>query len=150
MCTFDLGRTFDAITCLFSSVGYLPSLEALNAAVSRMAAHLSPGGVLVVEPWWSPDRFVDEYVSSQLVEEGTATVARVSHTRREGPDARHALMELHFVVADRTGIRHFQETHRIALFSQQEYLRAFALAGCDASFVEDVSTCCGLYVATRL
>jgi ubiquinone/menaquinone biosynthesis C-methylase UbiE len=149
MCTFELGRSFDAITCLFSSVGYLPSLDALNAAVSRMVAHLSPGGVLVIEPWWSPDRFLDNYVSSHLVEEAGTTVARVSHTRRESPDSRHAVMSLHFVVASPTGIRHFEETHRIALFTQAEYLTAFTLAGCKAEFVEDVSTYCGLYIATR-
>ena len=27
MTTFDLGRTFDAVTCMFSSIGYVGSLE---------------------------------------------------------------------------------------------------------------------------
>ena len=30
MLTFDLTRRFDVVTCLFSSVGYLRSVEALN------------------------------------------------------------------------------------------------------------------------
>lgn len=55
MRTFDLGRTFDAVTCLFSSVGYLRDDEELAAAIGRMAAHLSPGGVLVVDGWIRPD-----------------------------------------------------------------------------------------------
>ena len=45
MRTFDLGRTFDAVTCLFSSIGYLADLDELSTAVRRMAAHLAPGGV---------------------------------------------------------------------------------------------------------
>ena len=49
MRTFDLGRAFDAVTCLFSSVGYLATTDELDAAVGRMAAHLAPGGVLVID-----------------------------------------------------------------------------------------------------
>src|ERR671923_34446 len=48
---FDLGRRFDAVTCLFSSIGYVLTVEGLTAAVAAMARHLEPGGVLVVEPW---------------------------------------------------------------------------------------------------
>ena len=51
MRTFDLGRTFDAVTCLFSSVGYLRDEAELTQAVGRMAAHLAPGGVLVIDGW---------------------------------------------------------------------------------------------------
>lgn len=54
MRTFDLGRTFDAITCLFSAIGHAGSVEGLEAAVYTMARHLNPGGVLLVEPWLSP------------------------------------------------------------------------------------------------
>lgn len=147
MCTFTLDRTYDAITCLFSSVGYLPSLDALNAAIGRMVAHLAPGGVLVVEPWWTPDRYVDGYVSSQLIQEDWGAIARLSRTRRESD--RFVRMDLHFLHATADGVRHFQEDHRIALFTQAEYLTAFELAGCPATLVEDTSTYLGLYVAVK-
>ena len=39
MRTFDLGRTFDAVLCLFSAIGYVESDEELRAAVTRLAAH---------------------------------------------------------------------------------------------------------------
>lgn len=55
MRTLDLGRTFDAVTCLFSSIGYLADAEEMRAAVTRMAAHLAPGGVLVIDGWIRPD-----------------------------------------------------------------------------------------------
>src|ERR1700730_1388985 len=59
MRTFDLGRRFDVVTCLFSSIGYLKSPQELRAAIINMARHLQPGGVLIVEPWltdetWKP------------------------------------------------------------------------------------------------
>ena len=57
MLTFDLARQFDAVTCLSSSIAYVRTPEKLDAAVARMARHVAPGGVLVVEPFFDPDVF---------------------------------------------------------------------------------------------
>jgi SAM-dependent methyltransferase len=43
------GVTFDAVTCLFDSIGYPQSNEGVVAALSRMRAHLAPGGRVAVE-----------------------------------------------------------------------------------------------------
>ena len=51
MRSFDLGRRFDVVTCLFSSIGYMKSLHDLREAIINMARHLQPGGVLIIEPW---------------------------------------------------------------------------------------------------
>ncbi|MBE1530507.1 class I SAM-dependent methyltransferase [Actinomadura algeriensis] len=147
MRTFRLPRAFDAVTCLFSSIAYLGTREGMVAAVDRMAAHLVPGGVLIVEPWWSPDRFIDKYVSSDVVGEDGRSVARVSRTRRTG--AKQAEMEVHFVMADPSRIHHFSETHTIALFTREEHLDAFRRSGCTAEFVEGGPSGTGLYVAVR-
>ena len=44
MTAFDLGRRFDVVTCLFSSIGYVGTVERLDQAIATMAAHLEPGG----------------------------------------------------------------------------------------------------------
>jgi len=54
MTSFALDRRFDVVTCLFSSIGYVGTVERLNNAVAAMSAHLNSGGVLIVEPWLSP------------------------------------------------------------------------------------------------
>src|SRR5438067_67243 len=59
---FDLGRRFDAVTCLFSAIGYMLTVEELAAAVASMARHLEPGGVLLVEPWLEPEAVVTPHV----------------------------------------------------------------------------------------
>ena len=41
----DLGRTFDAVVCLFSSIGYVGTEERLRAAIGSMARHAAPGGM---------------------------------------------------------------------------------------------------------
>jgi SAM-dependent methyltransferase len=46
----DLGsERFDAITCLFDSIGYPQTNEGVLAALERARVHLAPGGTLVVE-----------------------------------------------------------------------------------------------------
>ena len=55
---FHLGRLFDAVTCLFGSIGYAGTPDGLHQAIGSMARHLKPGGVLIVEPWLMPPAFV--------------------------------------------------------------------------------------------
>lgn len=143
---FDLGRRFDAVTCLFSAIGYLASAAELRAAAAAMARHLVPGGVLVVEPLWRPDQFLDGHVSAQVLEHDGQTLSRVSHSTRTGRTAR---MEIHYLVADRTGVRHFAETHLNTLFTHEEYLDAVTDAGCAAEFLPDGPAGRGLLVGIR-
>jgi SAM-dependent methyltransferase len=50
MCELDLGDArFDAVTCLFDSIGYPQSGERVIAALAGAGRHLADGGVLAVE-----------------------------------------------------------------------------------------------------
>ena len=53
--TFELDGLFDVAVSLFSGIGYLTELEDLRSAIVNMAAHLTPGGVLLIEGWVKPD-----------------------------------------------------------------------------------------------
>jgi SAM-dependent methyltransferase len=143
---FDLGRRFDAVVCMFTAIGYLPTLPDMRAAVACMSRHLAQGGVLVVEPWWFPDRFIDGYVAGDLAADGERTVARISHSTRRGRTTR---MDVRFVVGDASGIREFTEIDLLTLFTLEEYLAAFADAGCPAEYVESDWTARGLFIAER-
>ena len=55
MVKFDLGRGFDVVTCLFSSIGYVKTHDNLSRALACMTRHLLPGGLLIIEPWFTPD-----------------------------------------------------------------------------------------------
>ncbi|GAA2617439.1 class I SAM-dependent methyltransferase [Actinomadura fulvescens] len=144
---FDLGRTFDAVACMFTAIGYLRSLDDMRSAVRSMARHLEPGGVLVVEPWWFPERFIDGYVAGDLAQSGSRTVARVSHSTRQGRTTR---MEVKFLVGDSTGIREFTEVDLLTLFTLEEYLAAFADAGCPAEFVQVAWSERGMFIGRRV
>jgi len=48
------GPSADAATCLFDSIGYLQTNEAIGSALLAIARHLRAGGVLVLEYWHAP------------------------------------------------------------------------------------------------
>lgn len=145
---FELGQTFDAVCCLFSTIAYLTSKAELDAAVECMARHLSPGGVLVLEPWWFPQNFLDGYVSHAAVRGNGCTVVRVSHSRRSGDVVRQ---EAHFIVANSSGIRHIEDVQRLTLFTRRDYLTAFTHSGCTVEYLEgdDALSDRGLFVDIR-
>ena len=123
---FDLGRRFDAVTCLFSSIGYLRTPEELAAALAAMARHLEPGGVLVVDPWFFPDAWRDGHVTALAASDDGVAIARVSTSHRLG---RISLLDYHYTVATSEGVDRFTERHELALFTQQEYEAALREAG---------------------
>ncbi|MCO1574791.1 class I SAM-dependent methyltransferase [Crossiella sp. SN42] len=141
---FDLGRTFHAVTCMFSSIGYMADQDELDRALAAFARHTEPGGVIVIEPWWTPEKFLDGYVGGDVVRVDGRTIARVSHSRREG-DYTH--MDVHYTVAEPDkGIEHFTDTHVITLFTREQYETAFERAGCVVEFVEGGPSGRGLFV----
>ena len=127
MRTFDLGRTFDVVTCLFSSIGYMATVAELDAALARMAAHLAPGGLLVVDGWvkaeaWLPGVNVHAIANS----DDETAVARVSRTQRDG-DRTH--LEMRYLIATADGFTETAEHHTLTLFDDAAYTAAFRSAG---------------------
>jgi ubiquinone/menaquinone biosynthesis C-methylase UbiE len=141
MRSFRIDARFDAVVCMFSSIGYLSTTEDLDRALSSMSRHLTPGGVVVVEPWWTPETFADRYVSGHVVTRDGRTVARVSHSTRDGDVTR---MEIHYLVADGEGIRHHSEIDRLTLYTAEQYEDAFVRAGAKVEYVPNAGP--GYYV----
>ncbi|MFF5707137.1 class I SAM-dependent DNA methyltransferase [Streptomyces sp. NPDC012794] len=147
MRSFDLGETFDAVVCMFSSIGYLRTVEDLDSAVRAMTRHLVEDGVLAIEPWYFPDNFLPGYVSTHAFKDGDQGISRVSHSTREGNVTR---MEIHYVVADAgTGIQHRSEVDYLTLFSREEYTNAFRKSGLDVEYVETGGGRPGFFLGTR-
>ena len=57
MLELELERRFDVLTCLFSAIAALVTPDKLLAAVGRMASHLKTGGLLLIEPFFTPDQY---------------------------------------------------------------------------------------------
>jgi SAM-dependent methyltransferase len=129
--TLDLGRTFDAVTCLFSSIGYAHTPDRLDAAIASMGRHLAPGGVLVVEPWFRRSAIDPGRVTGLVRETDDVVVARTSRMSLRGDISE---LEFAYLVTTTTGSEWFTETHVAGLYDPDRYLEAARRAGLDAEF----------------
>jgi SAM-dependent methyltransferase len=146
MRSMDLGRLFDAVVCLYSVVGYLLTADDLDRGVAAMARHLVPEGVLVVEPWFSAERWLEleeGQVGINLVEPDGELLVRMVRCWSEGPLSH---MEMHYLRGSSSSIDHLVEHHRLRLYSDNEYRAAFARAGLAVERVEPGPSGRGLYV----
>lgn len=126
MCGLDLGERFDAVTCLFSSIGYVGSVERLRRAVAAMATHLVPGGVLVVEPWFQPGEWSVGHVSGLYVDRPSLKAARLCVSDRRDDVA---VLDFEYLFATPGGVEHRTEHHELTLFTWEQYRDAFEAAG---------------------
>ncbi|HLL66956.1 MAG TPA: class I SAM-dependent methyltransferase [Micromonosporaceae bacterium] len=124
---FTLGADFDAVVCLFSAIGYTRSDQELRAAVTAMTAHLSTGGVLVIEPWYTPDAHRSGAVHHVVAHTPERTIVRLSYSSHQDRQSR---LLMHYLIGDASGINHFTDEHHLTLFTNEEYTAAVTDAGC--------------------
>jgi SAM-dependent methyltransferase len=146
MMDFDLGRRFDVVTCLFSSIAYVRTAERMSAAVANLARHVAPGGALVVEPWRTPDQFVSGLVFLQTHEEEALKAVRISRSWAEGT---LSILEFSYLIGTPDGVRHAQERHEIGMFTHREMADALEAAGLRVSYDPRGLIGRGLYVGIR-
>lgn len=142
---FDLGRRFDIVTCLFSSIGYMEEPDQLRQAIATMARHLTPGGLLVVEPWFHPHQFFDGHVAGEMHTGEKLKIARIGRSWTEGPIS---VMEMHHMVGTPECVETFVELHRMGLYTDGEYRAAFEAAGLRVEHDAEGLMGRGLYVGS--
>jgi SAM-dependent methyltransferase len=145
MVDFALGRSYDAVLCLFSSIGYVRTLENVRRTLACFRRHLAPGGVVVVEPWFAPDAWQAGRVYTRTVEADGVHVCRMTHSVvRDGLSVLH----FHYLIGRPQGIEHRREVHELGLFTRAEMERCFVEAGLEGvEHDPDGLTGRGLFVA---
>lgn len=127
MIDFDLSRTFDVVTCLFSSIAYVKTADNMRSAVRTMKRHLSPGGILLIEPWFSPQDYWTGTITGNYVDEPELKIAWM-YTSDEPKDL-IATLDIHYLVGTLTGVQHFTERHEFGLFSDGDHRAALEDVG---------------------
>ena len=146
MVDFDIDRSFDVITCLFSAIGYVQTLPRLNQAMRTIAKHLRPGGMTIIEPWFGPGDLDVGKVHAAFVDEPGLKIARMNINRVEG---KMSYLDFHYMVGMPAGIEYFTETHAIGLFSHEEYLQAVQDAGLKVVHDKEGLDGRGLYIGVK-
>jgi SAM-dependent methyltransferase len=125
LATADLGRTFDVVLLLDGAVGYVPPTR-IDQAITRLRRHLAPGGLLIIEPWFTPEDWTPG--RPHLVHHQCAGVFAL----RLGYGHPSGTIDFHTVIADSTGIRYFDERYDFTLWGKKDLQAALARAGLTA------------------
>jgi SAM-dependent methyltransferase len=128
-----LGRRFDVIICMFSSIGFVRTLEGLHKTMKNFAAHLDPGGVAIVEPWFSRETFWPGKVNAHFVDQPELKVAWFYTTAlRDGL----SVLSNRFLVATPEGFDSLEDEQVLGLFDPADYREAMAQAGLEVVLSE--------------
>jgi SAM-dependent methyltransferase len=146
MRTLDLGRRFDAVTCLFSAIGHLADASELERAIAAMASHLEPGGVLIVEPWLEPHAWVSGRLHLLTVDEPDVKIARVTVPSQRN---RTSIVDFHYLVATSDGVETLEERMELELFTTEEQLQAFERAGLEVEHDPEGLIGRGLFIGRK-
>ena len=147
MVDFHLDRRYDAVLCLGSSIGYVRTLPAVCRALACFREHLAATGVVIVEPWFTPDVLEDGRTATRTAETQGLRVVRVSRTELDG---RLSRLRFDYEIHGPDGVRLASEVHELGLFTTDEMLRSFDSSGLVARHDAKGLTGRGLFVATAI
>ena len=144
---FKLGRSYDVVLCLFSSIGYLLREADVVHAFQCFAAHVADDGVVIVEPWFTPEKWeTGRPWLSPPVDFPNLKICRMNVSDRRGD---LSLLHFHYLIATPAGVEYLREDHELALYTNEQLLKCFALAGLAASHEPVGLSGRGLYIARK-
>lgn len=132
MQNFSTKTKFEIIACLASSIGYLKNYSELKKTISNFARHISPGGLLVIEP---TQMTLENYKAGTpycMVHNGQdIKIARLTVAKKSGITA---ILQDHFLVAERNkSVISFQDTNKLAMFDQKKFIQIMQESGFETS-----------------
>lgn len=123
---FDLASTFDAMVCLYGSIGFVRTVDNLRASMRRMAAHLRPDGVALITPWSTVEEFQDLIVVD-AADRPDLKIARMEQVRLKAPKT--VEVTFHHLLGRNNEVTYHKQCMEIGLFSREEYVSAMTDAG---------------------
>lgn len=146
MTNFDIGTQFDIVICLFSAIGYVRTLRRLRLAIRSMARHLEPGGLLIVEPWFTPENWHPNTVHSLFIDDPELKIARVSTSFTQG---KLSVLDLHHLIGTPEGTEHVVEHHEMGLFETREMVAVMEGENLNVEYDPEGLTGRGLFLGSR-
>jgi SAM-dependent methyltransferase len=132
----DLGEArFDAVVCLFDSLNYLLEPERVQAALARVASHLTPGGTFIF------DVNTEYALAEGMFNQSCTRRDEALHYRwrsRYNHETRLCTVRMDFSYDPGTGVReNFVEVHKQRAYAKEELLTWLREAGFGETAVYD-------------
>jgi len=126
MVDFELGKRFDVVACLFSSIGYVRTLENFHRTVDTLARHVAPGGLLIIEPFFEPEQYWVDHLAVNVVDQPNLKIVWMYVQKLVDRIAR---LDIHYMVGTPDRIEYFTERHDIGLFARTDFEESFNRVG---------------------
>jgi SAM-dependent methyltransferase len=146
MAEFVLDQQFDIVISLFSAIGYVRTKLRLRQALVRINEHLKPGGIVIIEPWFTPEEF-EKHRSDVLF--GQRENFKACRMRECVVEDHIAFVSEHILISKDNQVMHFVSDHVFGLFDTSDFLEVFTENGFRVHFDEKGLTGRGLYIGIK-
>ena len=141
MIDFEIDKSYNAIICLYGSVGYTKSLKNLSRMIACCKKHLNKNGLLIIEPWYSPDNWKANSIHTISVKTEFISITRMGFGNKNGDIVFHYL-----IGENEKGIEYFTETYKFGLFTHKELMQIFHENRLNTIFMKNTVQKRGLYI----
>jgi ubiquinone/menaquinone biosynthesis C-methylase UbiE len=135
MKTLRLGKQFDIITCLLSSIGYVKTDASLKKTIENFSKHLKKGGVALIEPSHAGSFYVTGEPRIAVYNGKDAKIARITTTKTRQTTA---VLNMHLIIAERgKDAKYFMDVHELGLFGINKTLSIMKEAGFKSKYLKN-------------
>lgn len=148
MIDLDLKEKFDALICLFSSIGYVKTYENLKKTINNFATHINSGGVVIIEPWLTKSNAIAGLASMTTYERDDIKIARQCVTKVEEDITP---FDMHYMIAKKgEDVIYFKDHHELGLFDTDKTIQIMEDVGFETNYLEKgLETERGLFVGIK-
>ena len=111
-----------------------------------MASHLQPGGLMILEPWITPENFQKGLIGWNFVDKPNLKIARINISKVRGPIS---AFEYHYLIGTPGRVQYVVDKGSLGLWTHEGYLDAFRDAGLKESFDREGLMGRGLYLGIK-
>lgn len=127
MKTLRLGKQFDVIMCMLSSIGYVKTAARLEKTIQNFSKHLKKGGLALIEPSSAKSAYICGEPRVTTYDGKDAKIARINYTNFRQTTA---VLNMHLLIAERgKEAKYFVDKHELGLFGINNTLRTMKAAG---------------------
>jgi ubiquinone/menaquinone biosynthesis C-methylase UbiE len=135
MATLKLGKQFDVITCLLSSIGYVKTYANLKRTIQNFSRHLKKGGVALIEPSHANSVYIMGEPRITIYNGKDAKIARINVTKIRQATA---VLNMHILIAERgKDANYFRDAHELGLFGINKTLGIMKDAGFKSKYLKN-------------
>jgi ubiquinone/menaquinone biosynthesis C-methylase UbiE len=135
MKTLKLGKQFDVIICLLSSIGYVRNYSNLERTIQNFSKHLKKGGVALIEPSHANSVYVKGEPRITIYDGKDAKIARINVPKIRQATA---VLDMHILIAERgKDAKYFIDRHELGLFGINKTLSIMKNTGLKSKYLKN-------------